>query len=88
MAKAKEIVEKGHKGENFWLPESKGGYRYVESDEEDDPYDESLRDRTDKATEPTGEGGTVTLAEAQHCEGAKGNMILVAERVRWPIVLA
>ena len=30
--------------------------------------------------EPTGDR-TVELAAAQHCEGAKGNMILVAQRL-------
>ena len=30
--------------------------------------------------EPTGDR-TVELASAQHCEGAKGNMILVAQRL-------
>mmetsp|Transcript_15294 Transcript_15294/g.47369 ORF Transcript_15294/g.47369 Transcript_15294/m.47369 type:complete len:195 (-) Transcript_15294:412-996(-) len=77
QAKAKDIVENGHGGENFWLPEDKGGYRYVE---EDDDYDDgSLTDKTN-TPEPKGKG-SCELASARHCEGEKGNMILVAQRV-------
>ena len=64
---------------DFWLPEDKGGFRYVE-DEEEDYDDEYYQDKTDTAREPTGDQ-TVELASAQHCEGAKGNMILVAQRL-------
>ena len=78
--KAKEILEKGNgMACDFWLPEDKGGFRYVE-DEEEDYDDEYYQDKTDTAKEPTGKG-TVELATAQHCEGAKGNMILVAQRL-------
>ena len=80
ISKAKEILEKGNgMACDFWLPEEKGGFRYVEEDEED--YDdEYYQDKTDTAREPTGDQ-TVELASAQHCEGAKGNMILVAQRL-------
>ena len=80
IAKAKEILEKGN-GMccDFWLPEEKGGFRYVE-EEEEDYDDEYYQDKTDTAREPTGDQ-TVELATAQHCEGAKGNMILVAQRL-------
>ena len=79
ISKAKEILEKGNGyGENFWCTEANGGYREVYSDEE---YEgEGFEDKTDTAKEPTGER-TVELATAQHCEGAKGNMILVAQRL-------
>jgi len=80
IAKAKEILEKGNgMACDFWLPEEKGGFRYVE-DEEEDYDDEYYQDKTDTAREPTGDQ-TVELATAQHCEGAKGNMILVAQRL-------
>ena len=80
IAKAKEILEKGNgMACDFWLPEDKGGFRYVE-DEEEDYDDEFYQDKTDTAKEPTGDR-TVELAAAQHCEGAKGNMILVAQRL-------
>ena len=82
ISKAKEILEKGNGyGENFWCTEENGGYREVYSDEE---YEgEGFEDKTDTAKEPTGERYDVTceLATAQHCEGAKGNMILVAQRL-------
>ena len=82
ISKAKEILEKGNGyGENFWCTEENGGYREVYSDEE---YEgEGFEDKTDTAKEPTGEryDVTVELATAQHCEGAKGNMILVAQRL-------
>ena len=80
IAKAKEILEKGN-GMccDFWLPEEKGGFRYVE-EEEEDYDDEFYQDKTNTAKEPTGDQ-TVELATAQHCEGAKGNMILVAQRL-------
>ena len=80
VSKAKEILEKGN-GMccDFWLPEEKGGFRYVE-EEEEDYDDEFYQDKTDTAKEPTGDR-TVELATAQHCEGAKGNMILVAQRL-------
>ena len=80
ISKAKEILEKGN-GMccDFWLPEEKGGFRYVE-EEEEDYDDEFYQDKTDTAREPTGDQ-TVELATAQHCEGAKGNMILVAQRL-------
>ena len=61
------------------LDEEKGGFRYVE-EEEEDYDDEFYQDKTDTAKEPTGDR-TVELATAQHCEGAKGNMILVAQRL-------
>ena len=80
VSKAKEILEKGNGMVcDFWLPEEKGGFRYVE-DEEEDYDDEYYQDKTDTAREPTGDR-TVELATAQHCEGAKGNMILVAQRL-------
>ena len=80
VAKAKEILEKGNgMACDFWLPEEKGGFRYVE-EEEEDYDDEFYQDKTDTAREPTGDR-TVELATAQHCEGAKGNMILVAQRL-------
>ena len=80
VAKAKEILEKGNgMACDFWLPEEKGGFRYVE-EEEEDYDDEYYQDKTDTAREPTGDR-TVELATAQHCEGAKGNMILVAQRL-------
>ena len=80
VSKAKEILEKGNgMACDFWLPEDKGGFRYVE-DEEEDYDDEFYQDKTDTAREPTGDR-TVELASAQHCEGAKGNMILVAQRL-------
>ena len=80
VAKAKEILEKGNgMACDFWLPEEKGGFRYVE-EEEEDYDDEYYQDKTDTAREPTGDR-TVELASAQHCEGAKGNMILVAQRL-------
>ena len=80
IAKAKEILEKGNgMACDFWLPEEKGGFRYVE-EEEEDYDDEFYQDKTDTAREPTGDQ-TVELAAAQHCEGAKGNMILVAQRL-------
>ena len=80
ISKAKEILEKGNgMACDFWLPEDKGGFRYVE-DEEEDYDDEFYQDKTDTAKEPTGKE-TVELATAQHCEGAKGNMILVAQRL-------
>ena len=80
ISKAKEILEKGNgMACDFWLPEDKGGFRYVE-DEEEDYDDEFYQDKTDTAKEPTGDR-TVELAAAQHCEGAKGNMILVAQRL-------
>ena len=82
ISKAKQILEKGNGyGENFWCTEENGGYREVYSDEEyNEEYNEGYRDKTDTAKEPTGEG-TVELATAEHCEGAKGNMILVAQRL-------
>ena len=83
ISKAKEILEKGNGMVcDFWLPEEKGGFRYVE-EEEEDYDDEFYQDKTDTAKEPTGERYDVTceLATAQHCEGAKGNMILVAQRL-------
>ena len=49
-------------------------------EEEEDYDDEYYQDKTDTAREPTGDQ-TVELATAQHCEGAKGNMILVAQRL-------
>ena len=80
VSKAKEILEKGNGMVcDFWLPEEKGGFRYVE-EEEEDYDDEFYQDKTDTAREPTGDQ-TVELATAQHCEGAKGNMILVAQRL-------
>ena len=80
ISKAKEILEKGNgMACDFWLPEEKGGFRYVE-EEEEDYDDEYYQDKTDTAREPTGDQ-TVELATAQHCEGAKGNMILVAQRL-------
>ena len=80
VSKAKEILEKGNgMACDFWLPEEKGGFRYVE-EEEEDYDDEYYQDKTDRAREPTGDQ-TVELASAQHCEGAKGNMILVAQRL-------
>ena len=80
VSKAKEILEKGNgMACDFWLPEEKGGFRYVE-EEEEDYDDEYYQDKTDTAREPTGDQ-TVELASAQHCEGAKGNMILVAQRL-------
>ena len=80
VSKAKEILEKGNgMACDFWLPEDKGGFRYVE-EEEEDYDDEYYQDKTDRAREPTGDQ-TVELASAQHCEGAKGNMILVAQRL-------
>ena len=80
VSKAKEILEKGNgMACDFWLPEEKGGFRYVE-EEEEDYDDEFYQDKTDTAREPTGDQ-TVELATAQHCEGAKGNMILVAQRL-------
>ena len=80
VSKAKEILEKGNgMACDFWLPEEKGGFRYVE-EEEEDYDDEFYQDKTDTAKEPTGDR-TVELATAQHCEGAKGNMILVAQRL-------
>ena len=80
ISKAKEILEKGNGMVcDFWLPEEKGGFRYVE-EEEEDYDDEFYQDKTDTAKEPTGDQ-TVELATAQHCEGAKGNMILVAQRL-------
>ena len=80
VSKAKEILEKGNgMACDFWLPEEKGGFRYVE-EEEEDYDDEYYQDKTDTAREPTGDQ-TVELATAQHCEGAKGNMILVAQRL-------
>ena len=39
-----------------------------------------FEDNTDTAREPTGER-TSELATARHCEGGKGNMILVAQRL-------
>ena len=80
VSKAKEILEKGNgMACDIWLPEEKGGFRYVE-EEEEDYDDEYYQDKTDTAKEPTGDQ-TVELATAQHCEGAKGNMILVAQRL-------
>ena len=80
ISKAKEILEKGNGMVcDFWLPEEKGGFRYVE-EEEEDYDDEYYQDKTDTAREPTGDQ-TVELVTAPHCEGAKGNMILVAQRL-------
>ena len=72
QAKAKEILDKGYGGDDFWCTEENGGYR---EENEDD-----FEDNTDSAKEPTGKE-TVELATAQHCEGDKGNMILQVERL-------
>ena len=72
IAKAKEILDKGYGGDDFWCTEENGGYR---EENEDD-----FEDNTDTAREPKGKG-TVELASAKHCEGDKGNMILQAQRL-------
>ena len=74
ISKAKEILDKGYGGDDFWCTEENGGYR------EENEYYGGFEDNTDSAKEPTGKE-TVELATAQHCEGAKGNMILVAQRL-------
>ena len=49
ISKAKEILEKGNgMACDFWLPEEKGGFRYVE-EEEEDYDDEYYQDKTDTA---------------------------------------
>ena len=75
ISKAKEILDKGYGGDDFWCTEENGGYR----EENEDDFEDNTT-----AKEPTGKG-TVELATAKHCEGDKGNMILQAQRCepRW-----
>ena len=71
QAKAKEILDKGYGGDDFWCTEENGGYR----EENEDDFEDNTT-----AKEPKGKG-TVELASAKHCEGDKGNMILQAQRL-------
>ena len=70
-SKAKEILDKGYGGDDFWCTEENGGYR----EENEDDFEDNT-----SAKEPKGKG-TVELASAKHCEGDKGNMILQAQRM-------
>ena len=71
VSKAKEILDKGYGGDDFWCTEENGGYR----EENEDDFEDNT-----SAKEPKGKG-TVELASAKHCEGDKGNMILQAQRL-------
>ena len=71
ISKAKEILDKGYGGDDFWCTEENGGYR----EENEDDFEDNT-----SAKEPKGKG-TVELASAKHCEGDKGNMILQAQRM-------
>jgi len=70
-SKAKEILDKGYGGDDFWCTEENGGYR----EENEDDFEDNT-----SAKEPKGKG-TVELASAKHCEGDKGNMIMQAQRL-------
>ena len=79
VTKAKEILEKGYKGKccSFWCSEENGGYRAEDSEDNEGGL---LEDKTAKAKAPTGDE-TCELATAEYCEGGKGQMILVAQRL-------
>ena len=71
ISKAKEILDKGYGGDDFWCTEENGGYR---EENEDD-----FEDNTD-AAEPSDDEPT-ELAAAEHCEGGKGQMMMFAQRL-------
>ena len=74
QAKAKEILDKGYGGDDFWCTEENGGYR-----EENIEMGEKYEDNTD-AAEPSDDEPT-ELAAAEHCEGGKGQMMMFAQRL-------